>query len=130
MSGIELVSGRSLLDEGETRDAVERVGLHFEPGIGDILSAAGTDSIGTCMEGRECLFDPAKFFEGEQLHGQGDIELMLGCSLVDRVWEGFRFCGDQMGHRGFVCEYRSKPIEFILKICVIRVFLRLNVSMY
>ena len=45
VSGIELISGRLLLDDGETGDAVERIGLHSEPGIGDLLTAAGTDSV-------------------------------------------------------------------------------------
>jgi len=40
VSSIGLVSGCFSLDEGETGDAVERVGLHFESGIGDLLSAA------------------------------------------------------------------------------------------
>jgi len=36
VSGIGLISGGLLLDEGETGDAVERIGLYFEPGIGDL----------------------------------------------------------------------------------------------
>ena len=45
VSGIGLVSGDFLLDESEAGDAVERIGLHFEPGVGDLLTAAGTDSV-------------------------------------------------------------------------------------
>jgi hypothetical protein len=48
------------------------------------------------MQGRERPLNPAKLFDGEQLHGQGDIELMLSGGLVDRVGKGFGFCGDQM----------------------------------
>lgn len=49
VSGIGLVSGGLLLDEGETGNAVERIWLHFKPGIGDLLIAAGTDSVRTRM---------------------------------------------------------------------------------
>jgi len=62
------------------------------------------------LEGRERPFDPAELFDGEQLYGQGDIEFMLSGGLIDRVGEEFWFCGDQMGHRGFVCKRRSKSI--------------------
>jgi hypothetical protein len=96
VSGIGLISGGFLLDDSETGDAVERIGLHSEPGIGDLLTAAGTDSVRTRMQGRERLLNPAKLFDGEQLHGQGDIELMLSGGLVDRVGKEFGFCGDQM----------------------------------
>ncbi len=118
---IELTSVGLLLDDGETGDAVERIGLHSEPGIGDLVTAAGTDSIRMCMQGRECLLDPTELFDGEQLYGQGDIDLMCGGGLVDRVGEGFRLCRDEMGHHGFMCEHCTKPIEFVLKIRVIRV---------
>ncbi len=43
--GIGLISGCILLDEGETGDAVARIRLHFQPGRGDLLTAAGTDSV-------------------------------------------------------------------------------------
>jgi len=82
------------------------------------------------MEGCERLFDPAKLFDGEQLYGQGDIEFMLSGGLVDRVWEEFRFCGDQMGHHGFVCEHRSSSIEFVLKIRVIRALPHMDVQAF
>ena len=49
VSGIGLISGGSLLDERETGNTVERIGLHFKPGIGDLLIAAGTDSVRTRM---------------------------------------------------------------------------------
>jgi len=49
VSGIELISGSLLLDHGETGDAVERIRLHFEPGIGDLLTTAGTDSVRMCV---------------------------------------------------------------------------------
>ena len=68
------------------------------------------------MEGRERLLDPAKFFDGEHLYGQGDIELVLSGGLVDRVGEEFGFCSDQMRHHGFAREHRSKSIEFKLEI--------------
>ena len=77
MSGIELPSVGMLLDDGETGDAVKRVGLHSEPGIGDLMITAGADSVRTCMQGCECLLDPTELFEGEQLYGQGDIGLMF-----------------------------------------------------
>ena len=47
--GIKLTSVGLLLDDGETGDAVKRVGLHSEPGIGDLMIAAGTDPVRTCM---------------------------------------------------------------------------------
>ena len=122
-SGIELTSGRFLLDDGETGDAVERIGLYSEPGIGDLVTAAGTDSVRTCMQGCERLFDPAKLFDGEQLYGQSDIAFMFRGGLVDRIGEEFRLCRDQMGHHGFVCEHYSKPIEFVLEIREIHAFL-------
>lgn len=111
-------SGR-LLDEREAGDAVERIGLHFEPGIGDFLTAERTDSVGMRMQGHERLLDSAKLFDGEQFHGQGDIDLMLGGGLVDRIWEEFRLCRDQMRHHGFVCKHPSKSIEFVLKVRII-----------
>ena len=49
VSGIELTSVGMLLDDGETGDAVKRVELHSEPGIGDLMIAAGTDPVRTCM---------------------------------------------------------------------------------
>ena len=67
--GIGLISRGSLLDDGQTRDAVERIGLYFEPGIGDLLTAAGTDSVRMCMEGYKGLLNPAKLVDGEHLHG-------------------------------------------------------------
>ena len=96
VSGIGLISGGSLLDERETGNTVERIGLHFEPGIGDLLTTAGTDSVRTRMQGRKCPLNSAKLFNGEHLHGQGDIEFMLSGGLVDRVREEFGFCGDRM----------------------------------
>lgn len=120
-SGIESTSGRFLLDDGETGDAVERIGLYSEPGIGDLMTAAGTDTVRTCMQGCERLLDLAELFDGQQLYGQGDIGFMFGGGLVDRIGEELRLCCDQMGHRSFVCEHHSKPIEFVLKIREIRV---------
>jgi hypothetical protein len=130
VSGIGLISGGFLLDEGEAGDAVERVWLHFESGRGDLLTAAGTDSVRMCMERRECLFDPAKLFNGEQLYGQSDIEFMLSGGLVDRIGKEFRFHHDQMGHHGFACEHRSKSSEFELKICVIRALPQVDVRAF
>jgi hypothetical protein len=120
-SGIESTSGRFLLDDGETGDAVERIGLYSEPGIGDLMTAAGTDTVRTCMQGCKRLLDLAELFDGQQLYGQGDIGFMFGGGLVDRIGEELRLCCDQMGHRSFVCEHHSKPIEFVLKIREIRV---------
>ena len=65
------------LDGSETRDTVQRVRLHFEPGIGDLLAAAGTDAVGTSIEGRKRLLDSSKFFDSEHFHGQGDTDLMF-----------------------------------------------------
>ena len=73
VSGIGLISGGFLFDEGETGNAVERIRLHFEPGRGDLLTAVGTDSVRTRMQGRERLLNPAKLFDTEKHHGQGDI---------------------------------------------------------
>ena len=42
---IGLISGGFLLDGGETGDAVKRIRLYFEPGIGDLLAAAATDAV-------------------------------------------------------------------------------------
>ena len=116
-----LISGRCLLDDGETGDAVERIGLHFESGIGDLATAAGTDSVRTCMERCECPLDPAELFDGEQIYGQCDIDLMFGGGLVDRVRKEFWLCRDERGNHGFVREHCTKSIEFLLKIRVIRV---------
>ncbi len=82
------------------------------------------------MEGCERLFDPAKFFKGKHLHGQGHVDLVLSRSLVDRVGKEFGFRVDCMRHYGFVREPRSKSVEFVLKVCVIHALLRLNVSMF
>lgn len=69
VSGIGLILGSFLLDEGLTGDAVERIRLHFQSGIGDLLTAAGTDSVRTRMQGRERLLNPAKLFDSENIHG-------------------------------------------------------------
>ena len=66
--GIGLISGGSLLDEGETGDAVERIGLHFESGVRDLVSTAGTDTIRLRMQGRERLLDPPKLVDRDQLY--------------------------------------------------------------
>jgi hypothetical protein len=130
VSGIGLISGSLLLDECETGDAVERIRLHFEPGRGDLLTAAGTDSVRTRMQGCERPLDPAKFFNGKNHYGQGDIEFMFSGGLVDRIGEEFRFCHDQMGHHGFACEHRSMSSEFELKICVIRALPQVDVRAF
>jgi hypothetical protein len=75
--GIELTSGRFLLDVGETGDAVERIGLYSEPGIEDLVTAAGTDPVRTRMQGRECLLDPAKLFDGGSFM---DKAISVSCS--------------------------------------------------
>ena len=95
ISGIELIPRWLLLNDGETGDAVERVRLYLEPGIGNFLVASCADSIRMPLQGRERLLDPAKFCKGEQFHGQGDIVLMLGGCLIERVGKEFWFCGDQ-----------------------------------
>jgi hypothetical protein len=130
VSGIGLVSGGFLLDEGETGNAVERIRLHFKPGIGDLSIAAGTDSIRTRMQGGERSLNPSKFFDGEHHHGQGDIEFMLSGGLVDRIREELRFCHDQMGHHGFACEHRAKSNKFELKICIIGALLHVRVRVF
>ena len=119
ISGIALIPRGLLLDDGETGDAVERIWLHFEPGIGNFLVASCTDSIRMPLQGGERLLDPAKFFEGEQFHGQGDIVLMLGGGLIEWVGKEFWLCGDQMRHHGFVCKHHSESIQFVLKVRVI-----------
>lgn len=43
--GIGLIPGGFLFDEGEARDAQERIRLHLQPGLGDLVRAAGTDTI-------------------------------------------------------------------------------------
>ncbi|HSV89488.1 MAG TPA: hypothetical protein VLH80_00220, partial [Nitrospiraceae bacterium] len=63
-----LVPGGIFLDERETGDAVERIWLYFEPGVRDLVSAAGTNPIRMRMQGRERLLDPAKLVNGDQLH--------------------------------------------------------------
>lgn len=128
--GIELISGGSLFDGGETGDAVERIRLHSKPGGGDHVAAMRTDSIRPCVEGCQRLLDPAKFFDGEQLHGQGDIEIVLGGGLVDRVGKELGFRGDQMRYRRFVCERRPKPIQFVLKVRVIGAFPHVDVRVF
>jgi hypothetical protein len=79
------------------------------------------------VQGRERLIDPAKLFEGEQLDGQGDINLMLGGGLIERVGKEFWLCGDQLRHHGFLCENRSESIEFVLKVCEILALPHVNV---
>ena len=113
---IGLIPGGFLFDEGETGDAQERIRLHLQPGLGDLVRAAGTDAIRMRMHRRERLFNPPKLFERENIHGQGDIELMLSRGLVGRIGEEFRFCHEHMGDHGFSSEHRSKSIEFPLKI--------------
>lgn len=93
---IELPSGRLLFDDGKTGNAVERIGLHSEPGIGDLMTAPEADSVRTCMQRCECLLNPAELLDSEQLDGQSDIVLILRGGLVDRVGEEFGFCGDEM----------------------------------
>ena len=43
--GIELIPGGFLFDEGKTGDAQERIRLHLQPGLGDLVRTAGTDAI-------------------------------------------------------------------------------------
>jgi hypothetical protein len=128
--GIELIFGGFLLYDGETGDAVERIRLHSKPGRGDLLTAVGTDSVRTRMQRHERPLDPAKLFDGENHHGQRDIEFMLSGGLVDRIGVEFRFCHDQMGHHGFACEHRSKSIQFVLKIRVIRAVPYMNIRVF
>ncbi len=75
--GIELTSVGLLFDDGETGDAEKRVGLHSESGMGNLMIAAGTDSVRTCVQGRERLFDPAKLFDGGSFTGKA---IWLSCS--------------------------------------------------
>lgn len=117
--GIELISVCFLLDDGEAGDAVERIRLHSKPGRGDHVAAMGTDSVRPRVEGCQRLLNPAKFFDGKHFHGQGDIEIVLGGSLVDRVGKDLGFRGNQMGYRGFVREYHFQSMEFVPKIRVI-----------
>src|ERR1022692_2419257 len=74
--GIELTSVGLLFDDGETGDAEKRVGLHSESGMGNLMIAAGTDSVRTCVQGREHLFDPAKLFDGGSFTGKA---IWLSC---------------------------------------------------
>jgi len=94
--GIELTSAGLLFDGGETGDAVQRVGLHSESGRWNLMIAAGTDSVRTCMQRCECLLNPAELLDGEQLDGQSDIAFILRDGLVDRVREEFGFYSDEM----------------------------------
>jgi hypothetical protein len=107
---IELISGGPLLDECKTGNTVARIGLYFEPGVGNVVPAAGTDSVRMFMDGCKRLLDPTKLVDGEQLDGQGEVNLMFRGGLVDRVGKEFGFGGDQLCHRDFVCERRSKSI--------------------
>lgn len=94
--GIALTSVGLLFDNRETGDAVQRVGLHSESGRWNLMIAAGTDSVRTCMQRCEYLLNPAELLDGEKLDGQSDIALILRGGLVDRVREEFGFCGDEM----------------------------------
>jgi hypothetical protein len=67
------------------------------------------------MEGCERLLNPTKLFDRTHLHGPGDIEFMVCGSLIGGVGEEFRFCCDQVGDHGFVCEHCSKFLELGLK---------------
>jgi hypothetical protein len=71
------------------------------------------------MEGRQRLFNPPKFFDGEHLHGQGDADLMLRGGPVYWVRKEFCLCGNQMRRHGFFCKYRSESLELVLKIRVL-----------
>ena len=114
--GIGLIPGGFVFDDGETGNAQERVRLHLQPGLGDLLRAAGTDAIRMGMHRHERLLNPAELFEGENIYGQGDIEFMFSGGLVGWIGEEFRFCHEHMRDHGFACEHRSKSIEFTLKI--------------
>jgi hypothetical protein len=122
----EIISVGFLLDGGETRDTVERSGLYFEPRIGNLLATAGADAVRMCLEGRKRLFNPAKLFDGEYLHRQRDTDLMLSGSLVYRVGEKFWFRNHRLWRQSFLCEYRSKSSEFVLKSSVISALPLLN----
>jgi len=65
---IGLIPGGFLFDESETGDAQERIRLHLQPGLGDFLSAAGTDPIRMRMQRRERLLNPPKLFDDKHLH--------------------------------------------------------------
>lgn len=93
---IELPSGRLLLDDGKTGNAVERIRLHSEPGIGDLMTAPGADPVGTCMQRRERLLDPTELIDGKELYGQNDVALILSRGLVARIREEFGFCGNEL----------------------------------
>ena len=123
MSGIELTSVGLLFDDRETGDAVQRLGLHSESGRWNLMIAAGTDSVRTCMQRCECLLNPAELLDGEQFDGQSDIALMLRGGLVDRVRKEFGLCGDEVRHHSLAREHRSDSMEFVLEIRVIRALL-------
>ena len=67
--------------------------------------------------------------DGEYLHRQRDSDLMLSGSLVYRVREEFWFCGHRLRRHRFLCEHRSKSIEFALKSSVICARPLLNAQM-
>jgi len=125
-----LISEASLFHDCEAGNAIERIRLHFESDIGDLFTTATTDSVRTLMQGRECLLNPTKLFDGTHLHGPRDIKLMVCGGLVGGVGEEFRFCRDQMGDHAFMCEHRSKLLEFALKLSILRASRHLEVRVF
>ena len=105
----------SALKRRLTGNTVERIRLRFESGIGDLSTAATTNTIRMLTQGGERMLDSTKLFDRAHLHRPGDIDLMVCSGLVDRVRKKFRFRRDQVGHHGFVCEHRSKFLKLALK---------------
>jgi hypothetical protein len=64
--------------------------------------------------------------DGEYLHRQRDTDLMLSDGLVYRIGEKFWFRNHRLWRQSFLCEYRSKSGEFVLKSSVISALPLLN----
>lgn len=85
VSDIRLICGGFLLDDGETGDAEERVGLDLEPFVGNVLVAAVALAIAAGPHQLQCALDTAQFVECPGPHLHGEILLELGRGLIGEV---------------------------------------------
>lgn len=91
VSVIGLISSGFLLDDGETGDAKERVGLDLEPFVENVLVAAAALAIAAGPHELQCALDASQLVERPGPHLHCEILLKLGRGLI----------GDVGGHVGF-----------------------------
>jgi hypothetical protein len=82
---IGLIFGSFLLDDGETGDAEERVGLDREPFTGNVLVAAATPAIAAGPHQLQGALDATQLVERPGPHLHGEILLELGRGLIGEV---------------------------------------------